>query len=205
MNKQIINKFSLNRDELEGIDNIISNIPELKEMIKDDDVKLEHIVNAIDKIDSMSDNMKYICKQFFVALQQTNLGYKIYKYKSFKNEELIDTLLQREEQYKKIIKDQAKKHNDKTGLDELNKMFSTMLVETKDNIPLSKYMNKKLKDIKFYDDFKPIFENEGVQTYTKEELKSMKTSRKGPNFRNIDKLTTINVPSLKDGAEIIKK
>ena len=40
MNKQIISKFSANIDELEGIDNIISNVPELKEMIKDDDAKL---------------------------------------------------------------------------------------------------------------------------------------------------------------------
>ena len=38
-------------------------------------------------------------------------------------------------------------------------MFSKMLFETKDNKPLTKYMNKCLKDIKYYDDFKPIFEN----------------------------------------------
>jgi hypothetical protein len=32
----------------------------------------------------------------------------------------------------------------------------------------------------------------------------MKSSRKGPTFKNIEKIT-VNVPSLKNGAEIIKK
>jgi hypothetical protein len=33
----------------------------------------------------------------------------------------------------------------------------------------------------------------------------MKSSRKGPTFKNIEKITTVNVPSLKNGTEIIKK
>ena len=67
-------------------------------------------------------------------------------------------------------------------------------------------MNKTLKDIKHFNiDFKPIFENEGVQTYTQNEFKNMKTSIKGPTFKNIENITTINVPSLKDGSEVIKK
>lgn len=57
--------------------------------------------------------------------------------------------------------------------------------KTKDNRPLSKYMNKTIKDIKFHDDFKPIFFKEGIHTYTKEELKKMKTTRKETNFRDI--------------------
>ena len=40
----------------------------------------KHIINAIDKIDSISDEMKHISKQFFIALQHTNLGYKIHKF-----------------------------------------------------------------------------------------------------------------------------
>lgn len=79
------------------------------------------------------------------------------------------------------------------------------IVETKNNKPLSKYMSNTLKNIKFHDDFKPIFDNEGIQTYSDEELKNMKSGRKGPTFKNIEKITTVNVPSLKNGAEIIKK
>jgi hypothetical protein len=66
-------------------------------------------------------------------------------------------------------------------------------------------MSNTLKNIKFRDDFKPIFDNEGIQTYSDKELKNMKSSRKGPTFKNIEKITTFNVPSLKNGAEIIKK
>jgi len=36
-------------------------------------------------------------------------------------------------------------------------------------------------------------------------IKNMKSGRKDPTFKNIEKITTINVPSLKNGAEIIKK
>ncbi len=45
-------------------------------------------------------------------------------------------------------------------------MFSTLIVETKNNKPLSKYMSNTLKNIKFHDDFKLIFDNEGIQTYS---------------------------------------
>jgi hypothetical protein len=66
-------------------------------------------------------------------------------------------------------------------------------------------MSNTLKNIKFHDDFKPIFDVEGKKTYTDKELKDMKSSRRGPTFKNIEKITTVNVPSLKNGAEIIKK
>lgn len=65
-------------------------------------------------------------------------------------------------------------------------------------------MSETLKNIKFHD-FKPIFDNEGIQTYSDGELKNMKSGRKGPTFKNIEKITTINVPSFKNATEIIKK
>lgn len=39
-------------------------------------------------------------KQFFVALQQSNIVCQVYKYPNFRNQEIIDNLLKREEQYK---------------------------------------------------------------------------------------------------------
>jgi hypothetical protein len=204
MNNQI-KRFIPSNDELEGIDNIISNVPELKEMIQNDDTNLETIINAIDNIKSLNENIKTTIKQFFIALQKTNIAYKIYKYSNFRNQEIIEKLLKREEEFKKIIHKLAKKYNDNSRLEELNNMFSTLIVETKNNKPLSKYMSKTLKNIKFHDDFKSIFDNEGIQTYSDEELKNMKSGRKGPTFKNIERITTVNVPSLKNGAEIIKK
>ena len=100
MNNQI-KRFILSNDELEGIDNIISNVPELKEMIQNDDTNLETIINAIDNIKSLNENMKATIKQFFVALQKTNIAYKIYKYSNFRNQEIIDKLLKKKKNIKK--------------------------------------------------------------------------------------------------------
>ena len=65
MNNQI-KRFIPSNDELEGIDNIISNVPELKEMIQNDDSNLETIINAIDNIKSLNENMKTTIKQFLL-------------------------------------------------------------------------------------------------------------------------------------------
>ena len=71
----------------------------------------------------------------------------VYKYSNFRNQGIIDNLLKREEQHKKIIYEQAKKHNDNEDINEINKMFSTLVVEKKVNRPLSKYMNKSINSI----------------------------------------------------------
>ena len=64
-------------------------------------------------------------------------------------------------------------------------------------------MQKSLKDIKFHDDFKPIFSEIGTKELTPNELKNMKSNpKKGPRFNNI-KITTVNVPSLNNDATII--
>ena len=69
MNNQI-KRFIPSNDELEGIDNIISNVPELKEMIQNDDSNLETIINAIDNIKSLNENMKTTIKQFFYCIKE---------------------------------------------------------------------------------------------------------------------------------------
>ena len=55
----------------------------------------------------------------------------------------------------------------------MNKMFSSIIIIPEKNKQISSYTNKKMKDIIFVDDFKPIFE-EGERSYTKEELVKMK-------------------------------
>lgn len=47
-----------------------------------------------------------------------------------RNHQTIEILATREKEYKKIINNQAKKHKDNTGIDEMNKMISII-----DNIP----------------------------------------------------------------------
>ena len=198
-----IKRYMPSKGELEGLDRIISKNKELEELIKDEESNLERIIQAIDGLKNINNNMKTIMKQFFIALQQTSMTSDIYKYANFKNQELIENLLEREEKYKKIIKSQAEKHNDNSGIEELNKVFSTIIVDSKDK-KLSKYMKKTLKDIKFHDDFKPIFSEVGTKELTRDELKQMKSDpKKGPRFNNIKKITTVNVPSLNNDATII--
>ena len=122
------------------------------------------------------------------------------------NQELIETLLEREEKYKKIIKSQAEKHNDNSGIEELNNVFSTIIVDSKDKKLSKYYMKKTLKDIEFHDDFKPLFSEVGTKELTRDELKQMKSDpKKGPRFNNIKKITTVNVPSLNNDATIIQQ
>lgn len=54
---------------------------------------------------------------------------------------LIEKLLERKEKYKKIINSHAEKHNDNSIIEELNNIFSTIIVRSKDK-KLSKYMKK---------------------------------------------------------------
>ena len=200
-----IKRYMPSKVELEGLDRIISKNKELEELMKDEESNLERIIHAIDGLKNINNNMKTIMKQFFIALQQTSMTSDIYrpKYANFKNQELIENLLEREEKYKKIIKSQAEKHNDNSGIEELNNVFSTIIVDSKDK-KLSKYMKKTLKDIKFHDDFKPIFSEVGTKELTRDELKQMKSDpKKGPRFNNIKKITTVNVPSLNNDATII--
>ncbi len=201
--KSQIKRYMPSKVELEGLDRIISKNKELEELIKNEESNLERIIQAIDRLKNINNNMKTIMKQFFIALQHASLTSDIYKYANFKNPELIETLLEREERYKKIIKSQAEKHNDNSGIEELNNVFSTIIVDSKDK-KLSKYMKKTLKDIKFHDDFKPIFSEVGTKESTRDELKQMKSDlKKGHRFNNIKKITTVNVSSLNNDATII--
>jgi len=148
-----IKRYVPSKVELEGLDRIISKNKELEELIKDVESNLERTIQAIDGLKNINNNMKTIMKQFFIALQQTSMTSDIYKYANFQNQELIENLLEREEKYKKIIKSQAEKHNDNSGIEELNNVFSTIIVDSKDK-KLSKDMKKTLKDLKFNDIFR---------------------------------------------------
>ena len=127
-----IKRYMPSKVELEGLDRIISKNKELEELIKNEESNLERIIQAIDGLKNINTNMKTIMKQFFIALQQTSMTSDIYKYANFKNQELIENLLEREEKYKKIIKSQAEKHNDNSGIEELNNVFSTIIVDSKE-------------------------------------------------------------------------
>ena len=77
------------------------------------------------------------------------------------------------------------------------------MIKPEKNRKISAYTNKKIKDIKFIDDFKPIFEEEGSNEYTKEELMSMKSNpKKGPMFKGLE---SINIQNTKEDTIVIKK
>uniref|UniRef100_A0A914C554 Uncharacterized protein n=1 Tax=Acrobeloides nanus TaxID=290746 RepID=A0A914C554_9BILA len=74
-------------------------------------------------------------------------------------------------------------------------MFSSIVINPEKNKQVSAYTNKKIKDIKLYDDFKPIFEEEGEKVYTKEDLVKMKKNNKeGIRFNGVDSITVKNTP-----------
>ena len=197
MDKQI-KLFSPTENELEGLDVMISNITELQELIEESGYNLKTVSGGIRNLKGLSEEYKNMLITFFKALNNSHLASQVYKYSNFRNQEIIDKLLYREEEYKKIIKNQADKHNDNSGVEEMNSMFNTMIVKTKDNRKLSNYMNKSIKDIKFKDDFKPIFEKEGINEYSKDELLKMKSNKKGTTFKDVNSITLVNIPKNKD-------
>ena len=197
MDKQI-KLFSPAENELEGLDVMISNIPELQELIEESGYNLKTISGGIRNLKGLSEEYKNMLITFFRALNNSHLVSQVYKYSNFRNQEIIDKLLCREEEYKKIITNQANKHNDNSGVEEMNSMFNTMIVKTKENRKLSNYMNKSIKDIKFKDDFKPLFEKEGINEYSKDELLKMKTNKKGTTFKDVNSITLVNIPKNKD-------
>jgi len=191
MEKQI-QRFMPSTKELEGLDSLISNIPELQDMIEESDYSLTKIIEGINTL-KMPDEYKTGLKQLFVGLQKAYVSEQIYKYSNFKNQDIIEQLFKREEQYQKIIKEQASKHSDITGIEDMNKMFSSIIITPKDNKKVSSYTTKTIKDIKTYKDFKPIFTQPGEKSYKKEELIYMKSSNnKGPRFNNVDSITVNN-------------
>lgn len=198
MEKQI-KLFAPQDDELDGLDSLIQKVPELSELIEESGNNLQTIVNGVKSLKGLKDSYKTMIIDFFRALCETHTTKEVYKYSNFKNQEIIEILLEREKELKKIIKNQALKHNDNEGEKEMENMFNTMIIKTKNNISLSDYMNKKIKDIKFYDNYKPLFKEEGIQEYTKKELLKMKKKDgKGPQFRNIESITVVNIPKNKN-------
>lgn len=193
MEKQL-ERYTPSSEELKGLDQFISKIPELENFIQESDYSLDLIIKGIDSL-KMDNEYKKGIKQLFIALQKSCIAKETYKYSNFRNQETIELLLQREKEYKKIISRQAKKHSDNSGIDEMNKMFSSLVITPEKNKQISSYTNKKIKDIKLYDDFKPIFEEEGEKMYTKEELLKMKKNNKeGIRFNGVDSITVKNTP-----------
>ena len=77
----------------------------------------------------MDKNTKIIFNKLFKALSLAHLKKEVYKITTFKHQETIEKLLEREKEYRKIIKTQASKHNDNQGVEEMEKMFSTMMID----------------------------------------------------------------------------
>lgn len=113
----------------------------------------------------------------------------IYKY--VKNQKLIEILHKREEKYRKIIKSQAEKHNDNSKIEKLIPQLLSWIPRTRHYLSIW----KKQKDIKYHDDFKPIFSEVENKELTRHELKQNEISdlKKGPTFNNIKKITSVNL------------
>ena len=190
--------FTPTDNELEGLDKLISKFPELQTLIVDNDYSLEQIALGMKKVKHVPEKYKAWFINMFKSISETHLAKEVYKFSNFKNQEIIERLLEREEHYKEIIKKQAEKHNDNEGIEEMNKVFSTMIIKTTENKKLSYYMNKSIIDIRINDDFQPIFEKPGMNEYTKEELLKMKKDRKGSTFKDVDTITILNVPGGKN-------
>lgn len=188
-----IKRYMPSSEELEGLDNYISDIPDLHKLIEENDYSLELIIKGIDSI-KIDEGYKTGIKQLFIALQKSSIAKEIYKYSTFKNQEIIDNLLRREEQYKFIIKQQAIKYKDNNGIDDMNKMFSKIKIIPENDKKISLYTSKKIKDIKKYEEFKPIFTEQGERIYSRQELIDMKKdNKKGIRFNNVDSIKVNNI------------
>lgn len=187
-----IKLFTPSIKDLEGLDALISDVPELQDIIEESDYHLNKIIESVDG-SKLGESIKRGIKQLFAALQKTHCSEKVYKYYTFRNQNIIDQLLKREEEYKKIIEKQAKKHSDMTGMEDMNKIFSSLVITPYKNKKVSYHTNQTFKNIKKYKDFEPIFTVSGEKTYTKEELIKMKALKnKGPMFNNVEKITVVN-------------
>ena len=193
MEKQL-NLFVPGNNELDGLDKLISKFPELQQLIEDNDYNLDLICNGTKGLKGVSKHYKEMIMNFFKSLSETHIAKEVYKFANFKNQETIERLMEERDQLKGIITRQAEKHNDNAGIEEMNKMFSTMVIKTEDNRNLSRYLTKRVDDIKIIDDFKPIFEKPGMIEYSKEELVNMKKNKKGLSFKDVESITVVNIP-----------
>ncbi len=189
-------------DELLEIDKIIEENPELQEIVADNNSRLCDVLNAIDNFNLPASYKKTI-KSFFNHLGIQQNEKLIYKYTAFRNQELIDNFIEREREFKKIIKEQDDKIGTTEGMDNVDKMFSTMVVTTKYDKPLTGYMNKKIGEIKNYDHYHDLFSKPGATTVSVKALKEQKGSNKGTNFKNVKDLTIINEHSSNPGHKVI--
>ena len=78
--------------ELEGLDLLISNIPELQDIIENSSHSLDLIIKGIDTLNMPLDYKRGL-KQLFVALQKTHITSEVYKYSNFRNQDTILKLL----------------------------------------------------------------------------------------------------------------
>ena len=72
MDKQIM-RYMPSSEELERLDQFISNIPELQDFIQQSDYSLDLIIKGIDSL-KMDESYKTQIKQLFIALQKTSIA-----------------------------------------------------------------------------------------------------------------------------------
>jgi hypothetical protein len=77
------------KEELEGLDQFISNIPELQDFIQRSDYSLDLIIKGIDSL-KMDETYKTGVKQLFIGPQKTSIAKETYKYSNLRNQETIE-------------------------------------------------------------------------------------------------------------------
>ena len=100
MEKQI-KLFTPSESELIGLDNLITNVPELQELIEESVYNIQTINNGVKSLKGLPGSYKDMIIKFFKALNNTHNTKEIYKYSNFRNQKIIDKLLAREQEYKK--------------------------------------------------------------------------------------------------------
>ena len=79
-------RYMPSSEELEGLDQFISNIPELQDFIQQSDYSLDLIIKGIDSL-KIDESYKTRIKQLFIALQKTSIAKETYKYSNFRSRE----------------------------------------------------------------------------------------------------------------------
>lgn len=142
MNKQI-NRFKTSKEEIDSMNNIVNHFADLKTTITAENQNLDTVLNTLDALNINPDFKETIATAFKILFMQNNEK-MAYKHLAFHLQDKQAECMEYIGKLKNIIKNQADKHNDKSGLEEMNESMTQITLVN--STGLSKYQQRGFKD-----------------------------------------------------------
>jgi len=201
----IIEKYKPSRNELIKIKELSKDCPELLEIFEEAEYRLDKIMKIICELED-NNPLKEIFKNAIPALNALEMEKNTFKFLAHKFQEERNIAINKGLEYKNALKKTAERHNDFTDLKELNRKFSLVQIESKQN--LSKWRNKSISEfLTSNQNLNQLFDKEIILDKDKlDELKG-EDKRKGPRINDIERVSIINknIISDKDDVKVINK